>query len=120
LHQALMQRSSFMILYDIENAIDSVLTRFRTAFDVAYSRRIERAVRYDSRAPRDARPDSDYDVAVFLNDFDLGQEARRIAEIETDILHETGAVINAIPFKAGFHQEHMGLMGEPRPGGFDL
>ena len=42
--------------------------------------------------------DSDYDVAVFLKDLrGFGKEARTIAEIETDILSETGVVINALP-----------------------
>jgi uncharacterized protein len=78
-------------------------------------------VLYGSRARGDARPDSDYDVAVFLEDLNaFDQEAGRIAEIETDILHETGAIINAIPFKAGAHQEHTGLMGELRREGIDL
>jgi uncharacterized protein len=32
---------------------------------------------------------------------DFSREAARIAAIETDILCDTGAVINALPFKAG-------------------
>jgi uncharacterized protein len=105
----------------MENAINSVLTRFRAALDEAYGSRIERVVLFGSRARGDARPDSDYDVAVFLRDLDnFGQEARRIAELETDILYDTGAVINAIPFKAGSYQERTGLMGELRREGLDL
>jgi uncharacterized protein len=105
----------------MENSIDSVLTRFRAALDEAYGSRIERVVLFGSRARGDARPDSDYDVAVFLRDLDnFGQEARRIAELETDVLYDTGAVINAIPFKAGAYQERTGLMGELRREGLDL
>jgi uncharacterized protein len=105
----------------MENAIDSVLTRFRAALDEAYGSRIERVVLFGSRSRGDARPDSDYDVAVFLRDLDnFGQEARRIAELETDVLYDTGAVINAIPFKAGSYQERTGLMGELRREGLDL
>ena len=93
----------------MENAIDPILNRFRAALDEAYGNRIERVVLFGSRARGDARPDSDYDVAVFLKDLDnFGQEAGRIAEIETDILYDTGAVINAVPFKAGSYQEHTG------------
>ena len=105
----------------MENVIDSVLSRFRAALDEVYGSRIERVVLFGSRARGDARPDSDYDVAVFLRNLDnFGQEAGRIAAIETDILYDTGAVINAIPFKAGSHQERTGLMGELRREGFDL
>lgn len=105
----------------MKHAVDSVLNRFRAALDGAYGQRIERVVLFGSRARGDARPDSDYDVAVFLKDLDnFGQEAGRIAEIETDILYDTGAVINAIPFKAGSYQERTGLMGELRREGLDL
>lgn len=105
----------------MENAIDSILSRFRAALDEAYGNRIERVVLFGSRARGDARLDSDYDVAVFLKDLDdFGREAGRIAEIETDILYDTGAVINAIPFKAGSYQERTGLMGELRREGLDL
>src|SRR5258706_12842231 len=99
----------------MENAIDSVLNRFRAALDEAYGNRIERVVLFGSRARGDAHPDSDYDVAVFLEDLEhFGQEEGRIAEIETDILYDTGAIINAIPSKADSYQEHTGLMRELR------
>ncbi len=105
----------------MDTAIDSVLSRFRAALDEAYGSRIERVVLFGSRARGDARPDSDYDVAVFLRNLDnFGQEAGRIAAIETDILYDTGAVINSIPFKAGSYQERTGLMGELRREGLDL
>lgn len=73
------------------------------------------------RARGDARPDSDYDVAVFLRAFaGFGREAARIAAIETDILYDTGAVINALPFRAGAYHDRTGLMHELRREGRDL
>ena len=47
---------------------DPTLARFRAALAEVYGARIERIVLYGSRARGDARPDSDYDVAVFLHD----------------------------------------------------
>jgi predicted nucleotidyltransferase len=103
----------------MENAIHPVLNRFRAALDEAHGKRIEHVVLFGSRARGDARPD--YDVAVFLKELDnFGQEAGRIAEIETDILYDTGAIISATPFKADSYQEHTGLMGELRREGLDL
>ena len=49
---------------------DPILKRFRTALDEIYGDRLERVVLFGSRARGDARPDSDYDVAVFLNEPD--------------------------------------------------
>ncbi|MGO9985689.1 MAG: nucleotidyltransferase domain-containing protein [Rhodomicrobium sp.] len=100
---------------------DPILSRFRAALDETYGARIERVVLFGSHARGDARPDSDYDIAVFLRDLDsFGTEAGRIAAIETDILYDTGAVINAIPLKAGAYRERTGLMQELRRDGLDL
>jgi predicted nucleotidyltransferase len=102
-------------------AVDPIMSRFRAALDKAYGARIERVVLFGSRARGDARPDSDYDVVVFLKGLDnFGEEAGRIAEIETDILYDTGAVINALPLKAGSYLEAIGLMGELRREGVEL
>lgn len=100
---------------------DPILLKFRAVLDEVYGERIERVVLYGSRARGDAHPDSDYDVAVFLTDLtDRWNEIDRIAEIETDILCETGAVINALPFRAGAHQDKTPLMHELRREGLDV
>ncbi len=100
---------------------DPVLTRFRTALSQAYGDRIERVVLFGSRARGDARPDSDYDVAVFLRDMeDRWAEFDRLAVIETDIIDDTGAVIRAMPYQAGSHQDRTSLMREIRREGVDL
>jgi predicted nucleotidyltransferase len=100
---------------------DPVLSRFRAALDRAYGRNLERVVLYGSRARGDAGRQSDYDVAVFLKrSRGFGREARTLAEIETDILLETGTVINALPLKAGSHRARTGLMSEIRRDGRDL
>jgi predicted nucleotidyltransferase len=100
---------------------DPILRRFRAALDEAYGARIERVVLFGSRARGDARPDSDYDVAVFLKDLaGFGEEMEKIAEIETDILYDTGAVINALPLQAGSYRERTGLMQDLRLEGLDL
>ena len=99
----------------------SVLKRFRAALDDLYGARIERVVLYGSRARGDARPDSDYDIAVFLNDFSsFWQEAGRITDAGIEILYDTGAVINALPFRAGAYNDRTGLMLEMRREGVDL
>jgi predicted nucleotidyltransferase len=98
-----------------------ILTKFRAALQELYGDRIERIVLYGSRARGDARLDSDYDVAVFLKDMpDRWEAIDRIVEIEGDILDETGAVINALPFSAGSYNERTPLMHEIRREGVDV
>ena len=59
---------------------DPVLNAVRAGLMKTYGERIERAVVFGSRVRGQARPDSDYDVAVFLYDFgDRFQEVRRLA-----------------------------------------
>lgn len=102
-------------------AIDPVLIRFRKALDEMYGSRLDRVVLFGSRARGDARPDSDYDVAVFLKDFhDRWSEVDRIVPVVTDILYDDGAFIHAMPYRAGADQERSPLMHEIRREGLDL
>jgi predicted nucleotidyltransferase len=100
---------------------DPILTRFRAALDALYGGRIERVILYGSRARGDARPDSDYDVAVFLNGLtDRWREVDRIADIETAIIEDTGVVIHARPYHAGSYSKSTLLMHELRREGIDI
>ena len=100
---------------------DPILKRFRAALDHIYGNRLERVVLFGSRARGDATGESDYDVAVFIKELDLPcLERDRLADVETEILYDTGAVINALPFSAGAYRERTGFMHELRPDGLDL
>ncbi len=104
-------------------AADPVLTRFRAALDKTYGERIERVVLFGSRARGDARPDSDYDVLVFLKDFDLAgrhEEMGRISKITADIVQDTGEMISALPYPAGSYTARTPLMHEVRREGVHL
>jgi predicted nucleotidyltransferase len=99
----------------------AVLERFRQALADAYGDRLERVILFGSRARGDARPDSDYDVAVFIHAREgFAAEAKRLALIETDILDDTGALINALPFHAGAYQKPTRVMAALRRDGIDL
>lgn len=100
---------------------DPVLVRFRKALDEMYGARLDRVVLFGSRARGDARPDSDYDVAVFLRDMDdRGLELHRLADLGTDIIGETGEFVHAMPYRAGAYNERTPLMLGIRTDGIDL
>jgi predicted nucleotidyltransferase len=100
---------------------DPILARFRKTLGELYGGRLERVVLFGSRARGEARPDSDYDVAVFLRDLtDRWREIDRLAAIETVILAETGHFIHAMPYRAGSYRERTPLMHEIRREGIDL
>lgn len=83
--------------------------------------RVERVVLFGSRARGDFRDDSDYDVAVFLRDMgDLWDELGPLADITTDILIDTGAIISAKPFRIEAYDDGSLLMRHVRQDGYDL
>jgi predicted nucleotidyltransferase len=102
-------------------ATDPVLVRFREALDRMNGSRIECVVLFGSRARGDARPDSDYDVAIFLKDFhDRWSEVERLVPLVTDILYDDRAFIHAMPYREGTYRECTPLMHEIHNEGLDL
>ncbi len=102
-------------------ASDPILSRLRADLTVTYGDRLDRVVLFGSRARGDARPDSDYDIAVFIHSPDEWlDEVMRLADLGTDILMDTGAVISAKPFQAGAYNAALPLMREIRREGLDF
>jgi len=100
---------------------DPVLVKFRHALQDLYGGRIERVVLFGSRARGDARPDSDYDVAIFLHGLaDRDREVDRLAELQDRVMADTDPFIDAIPFPAGAWTERTTFMHELRREGRDL
>jgi predicted nucleotidyltransferase len=99
----------------------TVLTKFRTALNELYGDRIERVVLFGSQARGNARPDSDYDVAVFLKDLDdRWVELDRLANLRVSFLDETGAFFDAKPYPVTAYRERSPIMHEIRREGIDL
>ncbi|MEW6598874.1 MAG: nucleotidyltransferase domain-containing protein [Pseudomonadota bacterium] len=98
-----------------------VQARLREALQAVYGDRLARAVLFGSRARGEAHAESDYDVAVFLHGSEgLWAESGRLADIATDILDETGAVVNALAFPVSALDARSPLMHELRREGMGL
>ena len=84
--------------------VDPVLRRFRDAVTNIYGARAARVVLFGSRARGEGRPDSDYDIAVFLRDMpDRFAEVRRLADVGAAILYDTGEAIADYESGPGAH-----------------
>lgn len=102
-------------------APDPVLKHFRAALDEAYGARLARVVLFGSRARGNQRPDSDYDVAVFLKEIpDRWAELDRLAELRVKFIDETGAFFDVKPYSLAAYRERSPLMHEIRREGIDL
>jgi uncharacterized protein len=100
---------------------DPILTRFRAALDEIYGARLARVVLFGSRARGEARPDSDYDVAVFLKSLpDRWTELDRLADLRVRFIDDTGAFFDATPHPAASYRDQTPLMHEIRREGLDL
>jgi predicted nucleotidyltransferase len=100
---------------------DPTLRRFKSALDSLYGDRIERAVLFGSRARGDAHPNSDFDIAVFLNDMEPGMRRHyRLADLGSEFLDETGIVFEAWPLPADSCDARTPPMPEIRKDGIAL
>jgi uncharacterized protein len=108
-------------IMDATTQSDPVLRRFRDALAEIYGARLARVVLFGSRARGEARTDSDYDVAVFLNALpDRWAELDRLADLSIRFVDETGAFFEARPYLASAYGDATPLMHEIRRDGLDL
>lgn len=100
---------------------DPILARFKAALDQMYGDRIDRIVLFGSRARGDARPESDYDVAVFLKSLpDRWQELDRLADLRIRFLEDAGTFFDTMPYPASAYQDRTPLMRDIRRDGLLL
>ena len=124
LDMPLMLKQGTMIDAPALTRDNPVLAKFRAALHEMYGARLERVVLFGSQARGDARSDSDYDVAVFLNGtektFDRWAELHKLAALRVKFLDETGAFFDAKPYPAEAYRDRSPLMHEIRREGLDL
>lgn len=100
---------------------DPMLARFRAALEEMYGDQIDRVVLFGSRARGDARPDSDYDVAVFLKSLpDRWRELDRLAHLQVQFIDDTGVVFDAKPYAKEALEQRTPIMHEIRRDGLEV
>ena len=78
---------------------EPILRRLKGELERLYGDRLERVLLFGSRARGDARPDSDWDIAVFLRGYDGNwEEVSRLSDLGFDLMMETGLYLSLQPF----------------------
>lgn len=88
----------------------SIAQEYKHRVDVAFGGRVTRVVLYGSRARGEARPDSDWDIAVFLADGPTSSDLDRLSDLGTDLLYETGQFIQPLPISTRRFDEDSNLL----------
>lgn len=83
------------------SAVDLTLVReFKRRAEQALPGRIVRVMLYGARARGDARPDSDWDVAVFLRDGPSLDDSDALSDIGFDLMMKYGQHVQTIAIDA--------------------
>jgi predicted nucleotidyltransferase len=101
---------------------DHFLVKFRRAVEEAFGDKVERVVLFGSRARGDARPDSDWDVAVFLRDgADTFKTLRTLSGIAVDVGEfNEQQFIQPVPLEAANDDECLELRRHIREEGIEV
>jgi predicted nucleotidyltransferase/uncharacterized protein (UPF0332 family) len=99
---------------------DPVLKRFTCEVERLFPGRLEQVILYGSRARGEARPDSDYDIAVVLHDAAPDRHDDRVDHLVLDLYREFGAEVNAWIFSAPDLAERTLFSHNLRKDGIDL
>ena len=98
----------------------SLPQEYKRRVESAFSDRLIKAVLYGSRARGDARPDSDWDIAVFLAGEPSSDDLNRLSDLGTDLLYETGQFIQPLPIAGHRLEEQSHLLKAIRSEGVAL
>lgn len=86
----------------------------------AFEGRVAKVVLYGSRARGDERPDSDWDIAVFLTGDPTRGDRHLLVDLGTDVLADMGEVVQPLALAARRADEDSYLMQAIRTEGITL
>jgi predicted nucleotidyltransferase len=95
----------------------SLAHEYRRRAEAALPGRIAKVVLIGSRARGDARPDSDWDIVVFVTGGVGVHEGNTLSGIGMDLLYEADALIQTIALPAEHENERTFLMEDVRTQG---
>jgi uncharacterized protein len=86
----------------------------------AFHERVAKVVLFGSRARGDSRPDSDWDIAVFLQGEPSSGDLDRLSDLGFELLLETDQYIQVIPLPARREREESRFLSSIRQEGINL
>lgn len=87
-------------IYDMLLPDLTLIREFKRRAEKALPGRVVRVLLYGSRARGDARPDSDWDVAVFLAGRPTPQDRSLLSDVGFDLMMESGQHIQPVAVDA--------------------
>ncbi|CAN5584225.1 hypothetical protein BH10PSE6_BH10PSE6_20570 [soil metagenome] len=98
----------------------SLPREYKRRVESAFGERIVKMVLFGSRARGDTHDESDWDIAVFFGDEPTMEDRHRLVDLGTDVLFDTGQVIQPITLPIRRHAEESYLMRAIRSDGIAL
>lgn len=98
----------------------SIAQEYKRRVESAFDGRVAKMVLFGSRARGEAHEESDWDIAVFLRADPTMEDRHRLADLGSDVLMDTGEVIQSVALPSRRESEDSYLLRAIRADGIAL